>query len=247
MKQIADDDAKLNVQFDTHEFVLADAEKDKMMENLAALGRAVADFPIADLHLYMEYNANSRDYSAKLSLILPGRTLVANDHDAQLHPAFERALHQLHENVRMYKDQLGGVPGRQRDEKGTVSKVEPGGGLDAEQMTAAVEAGDYAAFRVASLPYEESVRKRAGRWVERYPEMDAQIGKGLEINEVVEGVFLSAFEKYASRPIDVRFGDWLDGLIDPAVKALQQHREAELENINLARSAVEAQGGPPLV
>jgi hypothetical protein len=124
--------------------------------------------------------------------------------------------------------------------------LEPAGGLDAERMTAAVEADDYAAFRVAALPYEESVRKRAGRWIERYPDLAARVGRGIQINDVVEGVFLAAFERYGSRPLDVRFGDWLDGLIDPVVKALQQHPDAELENINLARSAVEAQGGPGL-
>jgi ribosome-associated translation inhibitor RaiA len=244
MLQRAADVGKLNVRFDAHEFVLAEAEKDRILENTVSLGRQVADFPVADLHLCLEYNHRSRDYSAKLSLVLPGTTLVTNDHDAQLHPAFDRALAALHENVRAYKGQLERMPQRQRDEKGTVHKLEPTGGLDADRMTEAARAGDYAAFRVASLPYEESLRKRAGRWVERYPDLAARIGKGVELNDLVEGVFLTAFEKYESRPIDVRFGDWLDGLLDPVIKALRLHPEAELENINHARSAVEAGGGP---
>jgi ribosome-associated translation inhibitor RaiA len=240
-------DSKLTVRFDTHEFHLADAEKAKMLDNLASLGRQVAGFPVADLNLSLGYNGHSRDYSVKMSLRLPGTTLVSWDHDVQLHPAFERALAALRDNVRGYKDQLERMPDRQREEKGTVHRVQQDGSLDVERMTAAVQAGDYAAFRVTALPYEESVRKRAGRWVERYPQLAAQVGRTLQINDLVEGVFLAAFEGFTRRPADVRFGDWLDGLFDPVLKALQQHRDEELENINLARSAVEAQGGPGLV
>jgi len=247
MLQLVAEGSKLSVDFDPHGFALSDAEKAKLMLNLEGLGRQAAAFPVADLHIYLEYNRHSHDHVVKLSLILPGTRLVTTDHDVQMHPAFERALGQLTENLKAYKSQLERIPDRQRAEKGTVQQVEPGGGLDAEQLAAAVGAGDYAAFRVASLPYEESVRKRVGRWIERYPEMAAQVGKGLQINDVVESVFLSAFESYDSRPHDLRFGDWLDGLIDPAVKALRDHRDAEMENINNARSAVEAQGGPGLV
>lgn len=247
MLQLVANGSKLNVQFDAHEFELTEAEKSKMLLNLEGLGKQAATFPVADLHIYLEYNRHSRDHVVKLSLILSGTRLVTTDHDVQLHPAFERALAALTENLKAYKAQLERVPDRQRAEKGTVHQVEPGGGLDAEQMTAAVREGDYTAFRVAALPYEESVRKRAGRWIERYPDLAAQVGRGLQINDVVESVFLAAFEQFDSRPLDLRFGDWLDGLIDPAVKRLRDHRDAELETINLARSAVEAEGGPGLV
>lgn len=247
MLQLVADGSKLNVAFDAHEFVLTEAEKSRMVLNLEGLGKQAATFPVADLHLCMEYHRHSHDYVVKLSLILSGTRLVTTDHDAQLHPAFERALAALTENLKAYKGQLERMPDRQRAEKGTVHQVEAGGGLDSEQLAAAVQAGDYTAFRVAVLPYEESVRKRAGRWIERYPDLAAQLGKGLQLNDVVESVFLAAFERFDSRPLDVRFGDWLDGLIDPAVKRLRDHRDAEIEAINLARSAVEAEGGPGLV
>jgi hypothetical protein len=38
-------------------------------------------------------------------------------------------------------------------------------------------------------------------------------------------------------------GEWLQSLIDPAIKELSAHPEQELENINLARSAWAAQPG----
>jgi len=49
-------------------------------------------------------------------------------------------------------------------------------------------------------------------------------------------VFLDAFEGYEQRPKDVRFGDWLVNLIDPAVKEMLRHPDEVLENVSMARS-----------
>jgi hypothetical protein len=39
----------------------------------------------------------------------------------------------------------------------------------------------------------------------------------------------------------VPFGDWLENLIDPSIKLLNEHAEGELANISFARSTVEAE------
>lgn len=109
--------------------------------------------------------------------------------------------------------------------------------IDAEVLDHAVSKGDYTAFRFATLPLEESLRKRVGRWVQRYPEFQARIGSGVEIADVVEDVFLLAFENYRDRPKHLTFSAWLEELIDPAIKALKDHPDEELENIALVRSA----------
>ena len=80
---------------------------------------------------------------------------------------------------------------------------------------------------------------RIGRWIQRYPEVEGQIGVRFEIADVVEEVFLMAFDQYDRRPKDVRFGDWLEQLIDPSVKLLRDHTEEELENIQFVRSSRE--------
>lgn len=246
MQQLVAESSKLNVRFDVHEFTLSEAERARMIENLQSLGRHAAGFPVADLHVHLEFNRPSRRYSVKLALILPGTTLAVTEQGEQAYPAFDLALAVLHDRLTAYKGSLDRLPERQRDEKGTAMKVEPTGGLDTEKMAEAARERDYAAFRVASLPYEETLRKRIGRLIERYPGLAAQIGRGLEINDILEGVFLSAMEQYESRPLGIRFGDWLEGLIDPVAKAVLHDRDKELENINLARTAVEAQGGPGL-
>src|SRR5262249_28926026 len=151
------------------------------------------------------------------------------------------------ENVRAYKERLGNVEERAKHEKGTLQGVAPSIDPDAAAIDKAVRDGDYTAFRTVTFGYEEAVRKRAGRWVERYPDVQARIGRGLELADVVEEVFLTAFEQYDERPRDIRFGEWLEQLIDPAVRELHKNGDRELENINLARAARAAERGPGAV
>jgi ribosome-associated translation inhibitor RaiA len=232
---------ELRIRIDTHQCRLADAVLTKMRSDLDSLARQVAGFPISDVQVLIEHNARSNDYSVKTSLILPGSTLVANGHDPAVHVAFQNCLQSLEENVRGYKDRLDRTAERQKQEKGTHHDLLPTVDPDPAELEAAIAADDYAAFRTATFGYEEAVRQRAGRWIERYPDFAAQLGKGLEVDDVIEAVFLDAFEAYTHRPREVRFGDWLDSLIDPAIRALRLHRDEELENIRLVRTAREAQ------
>jgi len=239
--------AGLRIQIDTHHCQLRSGEVDRLHRDVDGLARQVEKFPLSDLHILVEYNNRSNDYSVKTTLILDGATLVASDHDLVMHAAFLRCLDSLAENIRAYKDRLGKVPERQRMEKGTVREVEPGPEPDPAALDSAIADGDYTAFRTAIIGYEESLRKRAGRWVERYPDVNAQIGRRLGLADIVEEVFLIAFEEYDRRPRHLRMGEWLEGLIDPSIKTLQVKGDAELENINRARSAVEAEQGPGAV
>jgi hypothetical protein len=78
--------------------------------------------------------------------------------------------------------------------------VDPSVDPDPAALDRAVGEGDYAGFRRAAFGYEEPVRRRVGRWVERYPKIAARIDRGLKIEDIVEAVFLDAFEGYDQRP-----------------------------------------------
>jgi hypothetical protein len=236
---------KLQIHFDAHECQPAPEVLADLADDCDTLAKAVGDFPQADLRVVIEWNGRSNEYALKLTLILPNQVFVSSNHDAVLHAAFERSMVSLYENVKAYKDQLSQVPERRRAEDWTVQDVTPAVAVDEGALLLAVEAGDYAAFRAAIAPYEDPLRLRAGRWVERYPEVQARMGRGLEVVDVVEEVFLDAFEHYPSRTPGLRLGDWLESLIDPAVKEIARHPDEELENINMARSACEATSPPP--
>jgi hypothetical protein len=100
----------------------------------------------------------------------------------------------------------------------------------------AVRNGDYRAFRLALATYEEWLRKRVGRWVQRYPEAQARVGRGLKLGDLVEAVYLNAFEGYPRRRPEVAFHQWLDELIDPSLKDLLRRPDGASENASMART-----------
>lgn len=231
---------RLQVHFDSHECELTDADRTGMADDTDSLARQVGNFPQADLRIIVERNSRSDEFAIKLTLILPGEVLVTSDHDRVMHAAFERALSSLTEAVTAYKDRLGQVAERRKAENHTHQDLLPSVAVDAAALDAAVTAGDYAAFRAAVAPYEDELRVRAGRWVERYPAVQRRMGRGVETVDIAEGVFLAAFEAHANRPLAVPYGQWLEGLLDPVVKGIEHHPDEEMENINMARAACAA-------
>lgn len=89
---------------------------------------------------------------------------------------------------------------------------------------AAVESGDYTKFRMAMYPIEESLRDRIGRWVQRYPQIQASIGTRFTIADIVEETFMLAFDRYHGWKPEMFFGQWIETLIDPAMKAIADRK-----------------------
>lgn len=226
--------------FDVHQHDLSSVDRARMEEDLDGLARQVEKFPIADLHILIEGNARSNDVSIKLTLILSGSTLVANDHDVVLSTAFQRCLNSLLHEVEAYEARLDDEDDRQKINKGTLHPALPTRDIDLTAVDRAVAAGDYSAFRLAMLPFEDPVQARAGRWIQRYPKYESRIGKDVKLSDVTEDVFLTAFDRYGNRPDEVPLGDWLTSLIDPAIKAIMTRTAEEMENINHMRNALNA-------
>jgi hypothetical protein len=62
----------------------------------------------------------------------------------------------------------------------------------------------------------------------------------ITIADLVEEIYLNAFEQFARRPQGLLPGQWFESLIDPSVQALLRSPDEEFENISLARSLMEA-------
>ncbi len=229
----------LRIELDTKNCNLRPEEIAKMETNLGVLRTMVADFPVADLYLFVARHERSNEFQVKASLVLTGRTLFTGDHDSHVHPAFLRCVRKLVAKLRGYLDDLGNKPEMAKQEEGTRREVVPVAAPDAESLERAAREGDYAAFRRAAFVYEEPVRERTTRWINRYPELQTLLGNGLSVNDAVEEVFLNAFERYAGRPQAVRIGQWLEDLIDPSLRALAEDPAREKEQISLARTVQE--------
>lgn len=237
--RVSKQDIKPQADINVHEYSLSADEEERIRADLEGMTPQVEHFPVADYHVLIEGNSRDDDTSVKLTLVLPGTTLTASDHDVVMHAAFERCLAILRDRLQDYKERLGGVAEREKLQQGTHHELHPTVAIDAEQLATAVRARDYTAFHAALLPYEEELRKAVGRWVQRYPDVEDQIDDRLKIADIVEEVCLLAFDGYSKRPANVTLGDWLSELIDSAIKALIKNPAEELENIELVRSARE--------
>jgi len=242
-----DQSYNLLVDLDMKHCELPADELNKMETMLSPLGDMVRHFPVSKLHVLISYRPRTTDYVVRTSLILSGETLVSSDHHPQAHAAFEHCIDNLVRELQRYKDRLGDVSERAKQQEGTHHELLPTLPPDAEAVETAVRDGDYTAFRTAMSGYDAPVQQAVGRWVERYPEVAARIGNGLQISDIVEDVFLTAFEEYEHRPREVRLGEWLGRYIDTAIKAIAAHPDREIENVSMARLARKAETGPGAV
>jgi ribosome-associated translation inhibitor RaiA len=238
-----DESYNLLVDLDMKHCQLPPGELNKMETMLSPLNDLVRNFPVSKLHVLVSYRHRTNDYVVRTSLILTGETLVSSDHQPLAHTAFDHCIDNLVREVQRYKDRLGAVAEQAKQREGTHHELIPTIAPNAEAINAAVENGDYAAFRLATAGYEGPVTAQVGRWIERYPEVAARLGRDLHVSDIVEDVFLIAFEEYEYRPKAIRFGEWLGRHIDTAIKAMADHSDEELENVNMVRLARSAETG----
>ena len=233
---LSDKSPNLRIELDAKNCEISNGEIEKIESGLAPLRDPVEHFPVADLHITVIFHPRSRDYHVKTSLVLTGTTLFTGDRDMHMYTAFERCVRKLVKKVEHYKHRMANSAELAKHEKGTYHAVAPSQEPQTELLEQAVSTGDYAAFRTSTYVYEEAIRNRVGRWIQRYPEVNAQLAGDSAIGDIVEEVFLNAFEQYPRRPQSVRLGDWLEDLIDPSIRLLLKNPDQELENISFART-----------
>jgi ribosome-associated translation inhibitor RaiA len=242
--QYSDDRHHLRIDIDVQACDIPDDERARMQTLLAPLGAAVQDFPASELGIKVIYHPRSQLYHVEFELRLPGQTLFTGEEDSYLDTAYQRGLRKLLRKVEAYKEhpdrRAVEVAGQRTAlDRDVVAPEDPADGPLAD----AVRTGDYRTFRTALAGYEEWLRKRVGRWVQRDPEAEARVGRGLSIGDLVEEVYLNAFERFPERPTAIRLSEWLDRLIDPSLKALLRHPDEERENASMARTVREGSLG----
>lgn len=236
----SDTSYNLRIELDTKNCQLSPGQLDRLEKGLAPLRKPVEKFPVSSLYITVYFHPRSNSYRVKTALALSGKTLTTGDLDEQLYPAYERCVRKLVKKLLAYEADLGAEAELRKHQKGTHQDVMPQQEADAAQLKEAVDNGDYTAFRDAIYMFEEPIRKRVGRWVQRYPEVQQAIGTDITLADLVEEVFLNAFERYDERPGSVRLGNWLEDLIDPSIKLVMEHPDEELENIRFARTLRES-------
>lgn len=226
----------LRIDLDTKEFELSEAELEKLQRGIDPIRKPVATMPVSDLYITIFHHPRSGRYVVKTSLVLPGDTLFSREEGTDYHPAFERCIASLLRNLVAYKDRLEDVDEQSKLGQGTHHRILPTFIPDLTSIKEAVRDGDYHAFRVATFEYEEALTQCVGRWFFRYPDLEAEVGSRIMIDDVVEAVFLDAFERYESKPHEVGLGQWLESLVDGTTKRFLSRPSEELEDVARART-----------
>jgi hypothetical protein len=231
------DRGNLHVAFSAQGCDLPADERARLQAALAPLAEAVFGFPSPQLTFNVIFHPNSQVFHVEAKLKVPGRTLTSGDKDPYLDSALQRCLRKLVRRAEDYRDNPDRAAMQQAERREALDHdiVAPED-ADGGPVAAAAAAGDYRAFRNALVRYEDWLRLRVGRWVERYPEVRARIGTDILIGDLVEEVYLNAFEGIARRPTDKRFSEWLDSLIDPSIKDMLHHPDDVREAASLART-----------
>jgi hypothetical protein len=210
---------RLAIEISAKECQFPDDLRARLMPRFEDLGRAAEEFGQSQFWLTIVFHPRTQVYHAQAKLKLPGETIITGDRNPYLDIAIERCLEKVRQRIDAYRAD----PDREVRERvlrqvnqttEIIAPVEP----DSGQLGQAAMAGAYPMFRRALLGHEEWVRMRVGRWIQRYPEIQDQVGQSFAIADLVEEVFLTAFERYPQRPTHISLHEWLDSLIDPSVK-----------------------------
>jgi ribosome-associated translation inhibitor RaiA len=213
----------MHVEIETKQCSISEEVRLRMQPKLEQIQQATTVFPAADLWLTIVFHPKSLVYHAQAKLKVPGQSIIVGDRNPYLDQALVRCLDKALRRVQAYQANPNREAVEQADRRakladGVIAPMDP----DAGTLGEAVQRGDYLAFRQALWGKEEPIRKRVGRWIGRYPDIEQQVGRSLEIADLVEEVFLLAFEQYPQRPAQLTLHEWLDSLIDPAVKSYWQ-------------------------
>jgi len=227
---------QVRIVIETQECDLPRDEFPRIDQPLDDVIDVVGDLP-GELKIKIVSHPQRQDYHVKAALSLPRRTLFTGDWDGYLDIALIRAIRKLKHKAAAYQAEPDHAADEvaQRVEQMNRDIVAPEN-PDMGPLGETVASGDYQAFHKLLADYEDWLRLRVGRWLERYPDAEAEVGRRVRIGDLVEEVLLTAFERFEGRSNDVPLSDWLDSLIDPALHNYCRHPAEERENISLVRS-----------
>jgi hypothetical protein len=234
--QIVAPEYHLEIEIDCKECELSSDDRLKLQEPLDRLGQSVAEFPKSTLWLTVVYHPRTKIYHAQAKLKWPGRTIIVGHKWQEIVPAVQLCLERVIRRVRYERFEIDQqAAGRVAAGLNTTVDASTPEVRRFQKLDDAVREQDYPAFRRFVSGYDDWVGDRIGRWIQRYPAAEHELGHSFEIGDVVEEVFLLAFDHHGDKPEEISFRDWLERWVDPALTMIWRSPE-ERENVETLRS-----------
>jgi hypothetical protein len=212
----------------------------RMERALGTLRPLLADFPVSKVHVAIQRHSRDGTYDVRVSLRLPQHTLSVQEAGEGIDATFHACVRRLVRAVTEYKSELRGDEERVKHAEGTHHEIVANATPDEQHLGAAIANQDYLAFRRALGAFDEPLRQRIGRWVRRDPGVEAALGRGLSVDDLVEEVLLLAFDEYERRPSGLRMGDWFEQLVPRAIEQFLRDPDGTRGNLDAVRAYREA-------
>jgi len=232
-----DQRTNLHVELNARDCAIPEDELAHMQKRLQDVGDLVRDLPASQLRVNVIHHPRTQSYHVEAKLKVPGETLLSGDRNTYLDSAFQGCMDRLLTELKEYRDNPDRATVERAEARATLDRqiVMPAD-PDAGPIAAAAQEGDYKAFRTAMAGYEEWIRKRVGRWVQRHPEVEERIGGDILIGDLIEEVYLLAFENFTKRSTDIRLSEWLDKLLEPALAEAVKQPDVVRQEASMART-----------
>jgi hypothetical protein len=225
----------LDIDIDVQQCEFPDDERQRIQHDLELLADELLEFPASQLRLSIVYHPRQEEYHAQAWLKLPGKRFVSGRYSPWLDYSVMRCLAKLRRHVESYRENPNSEAIRETERRLELQNhVVPPTERIADALEKAIQRQDYRAFRRALSGYEDRMRAQVANWVRRYPQMTRLLGEDIEIEDIVEEVFLMAFDEFPVQQ-EKTISEWLRQFIDPAVKAIW-HDESEREAAEFART-----------
>ncbi|MCI0586007.1 MAG: hypothetical protein L0323_04095 [Planctomycetes bacterium] len=230
-------------QFRFRQFAPTDLERKHLELGARTLAERVAAFPTKQLHVDVEGHPRHENFHLKATLLLPQHQVFTGETDHRLNfiRAWRKCLKKIERKLEAYRQRLGG------EDRGRMVRAAgaPHVAADAAGELARARArGDFLAFTQAL----DDLRPEVVCHVQRVE--SSSTAEKLPEDEVVDGAFVLAFERFDARPPNEGLLDWIRSLVSEALRDLRAHREALLAKLESLRVPQEgAEGGteaPPL-
>lgn len=220
-------------------FTPSEREIEHIEQGVATIARRVEVFPRKRLHVDVRGVPKRSLFQITVTLELPHRQLVVGDLGVrQSFPtAWRRCVKKLEHKLDAYLLRLSG---RERVRPVAEAKATPRLSAESGRELERLRNGrDFAGFAEAL----EDLRVEIVRHVQRI--QGSSPSPDLPEDEVVEAVFVLAFDAFDRRPHDLSFVDWIQGLVPRALHDLRGKRGRLLQRARALRGASPTRSSAP--
>ena len=227
----------LRTHLETRHFSLHRSEIESMRDRLGPLSSIARGFVFADLHVTISYVMPDEEYHVQGRLCLPGRVMLSGEHDSVALPPYERCIRKLVRKSESERRRRGKDSDQTRRQSQAANSRS---GSD-------VPNDEYRAFVRELAEDRARIRERVRAWVRQRVGWEFGIRDDRVLDDLVEEVVLSAFERCDSRPSAMRLSEWIEIAIDPALRSMLGRPDEPNQAVSYARSLRDLRAGRSVV